>query len=110
MKFIDYGKSFRDTRLYFWFLLTICQFYAGNELQKDERHRKVTFNFDQLRKIEESLRNGLAHEITNLRKKKFWKLPKAHWENLTSLKKSFGCFRILYSWYEEIGFHGPMIP
>lgn len=77
LKFIDYGKSFRDTRLYFWFLLTICQFYAGNELQKDERHRKVTFNFDQLRKIEESLRNGLAHEITNLTEEKILEITQS---------------------------------
>ena len=46
-------------------------------MQKDERHRKVTFNFDQLRKIEESLRNGLAHEITNLTEEKILEITQS---------------------------------
>lgn len=74
LQYLDYGNGFHDTRLYFWLLLKICQFYAGKELIQDERHKKVTANFGQLRRIEETIRNGLAHEITNLTEEKIREL------------------------------------
>lgn len=70
VQFMDYGREFRDTNLYFWFFVDVCQFYKGKELLGNERHEKITERFGTLRKIEECLRNGLAHEITNLTEKK----------------------------------------
>jgi len=74
LQYMEHGTVFHDTRLYFWFLLTVCEFYAGKELLQDERHRKVTSNFRQLRNIEESIRNELAHEITNITEDKIQEL------------------------------------
>lgn len=70
LQFMDYGREFRDTNLYFWFFVSVCQFYNGRELHGDEHHGKITEQFETLRKIEECLRNGLAHEITNLTEEK----------------------------------------
>lgn len=71
------GRRFPDsTPLYFWFFVDICGYYAEHDDKNNVKHLQITKIFENLRKIEENVRNELAHELTNLTEEKLAEVTK----------------------------------
>ncbi len=63
----------RDGDLYFHLIVHICDYYKENELNDDEKHKKVCGYFNDLRRVEANVRNDVAHNLTNVTEMKLRK-------------------------------------
>lgn len=71
--------------LYFNIITYICQYYSENSEKNNEEHQEITKAFLQLRKVEEKVRNLVAHEITNIDEIKIQKFTQGNMDKgLTS--------------------------
>lgn len=62
----ELGATLKSGPLYFNIITYICQYYSENSEKNNEEHQEITKAFLQLRKVEEKVRNLVAHEITNI--------------------------------------------
>ena len=62
----ELGATLKSGPLYFNIITYICQYYSENSEKNNEEHQEITKAFLQLRKVEEKVRNRVAHEITNI--------------------------------------------
>lgn len=66
----------RTGPIYFILIVLICEYLEEGKLRGDEKHSRITRLFKELRSVEESVRNPIAHEITNMNDEKLESLTK----------------------------------
>lgn len=60
----------RTGPIYFSLIALICEYLEEGNLRGNEKHSRITRLFKELRSVEESVRNPIAHEITNMNDEK----------------------------------------
>lgn len=60
----------RTGPIYFSLIVLICEYLEEGNLRSNEKHSRITRLFKELRSVEESVRNPIAHEITNMNDEK----------------------------------------
>ena len=71
----------RNGSLYFWLILSICQYLGSHKLKGNTVHQQITDIFYKLRRVEETARNDLAHTITNMTDEKLILIQKITQKN-----------------------------
>ncbi len=66
----------RTGAIYFSLIVHICEYFEKEELRSNEKHSRITLLFKELRSVEESVRNPIAHEITNMSDERIQSLTK----------------------------------
>ena len=68
LSFFDksFKEEFRSCSLTFNLIVLMCEYFKNKGLTGDERHQKISMLFDQLRHVEENVRNPVAHNLTNI--------------------------------------------
>lgn len=66
----------RTGAIYFSLIVHICEYFEKEELRSNENHSRITRLFKELRSVEESVRNPIAHEITNMSDERIQSLTK----------------------------------
>lgn len=66
----------RKGAIYFSLIVHICEYFGKEELRSNEKHSRITRLFKELRSVEESVRNPIAHEITNMSDERIQSLTK----------------------------------
>lgn len=72
----QFGKKLNNGDFKFVIAVYICQSLAEQALQNDKTHKTITELFTQLRYVEKSARNALAHTITNITEEELVRLQK----------------------------------
>lgn len=90
----DFGGMLRSGPIYFSLIVLICEYLEKEGLCGDEKHSRITRLFKELRSVEESVRNPIAHEITNMSDERIQSLTK------NSLGKGFSSKEILQRLHE----------
>lgn len=65
-----FGGMLRPGPIYFSLIVLICEYLEEGKLRGNEKHSRITRLFKELRSVEESVRNPIAHEITNMNDEK----------------------------------------
>lgn len=68
--------SLRTGAIYFSSIVYICEYFEKGKLRGNEKHSRITRLFKELRSVEESVRNPIAHEITNMSDERIQSLTK----------------------------------
>lgn len=71
-----FGGMLRPGPIYFSLIVLICEYLEEGNLRGNEKHSRITRLFKELRSVEESVRNPIAHEITNMSDEKLESLTK----------------------------------
>ena len=66
----------RKGAIYFSLIVHICEYFGKEELRSNEKHSRITRLFKELRSVEESVRNPIAHENTNMSDERIQSLTK----------------------------------
>lgn len=66
----------RTGPIYFSLIVLICEYLEEGKLRGDEKHSRITRLFKELRSVEESVRNPIAHEVTNMSDERIQSLTK----------------------------------
>lgn len=70
-------------------IVGICEYYEAHTLRGNKKHSQITRLFKELRSVEESVRNPIAHEVTNMSDERIQSLTK------NALGKGFSSKEIL---------------
>lgn len=71
-----FGGMLRPGPIYFSLIVLISEYLEEGKLQGNEKHSQITRLFKELRSVEESVRNPIAHEITNMSDERIQSLTK----------------------------------
>lgn len=71
-----FGGMLRPGPIYFSLIVLISEYLEEGKLQGNEKHSRITRFFKELRSVEESVRNPIAHEITNMSDERIQSLTK----------------------------------
>ena len=71
-----FGGMLRPGPIYFSLIVLISEYLEEGKLHGNEKHSRITRLFKELRSVEESVRNPIAHEITNMSDERIQSLTK----------------------------------
>lgn len=71
-----FGGMLRPAPIYFSLIVLISEYLEEGKLRGNEKHSQITRLFKELRSVEESVRNPIAHEITNMSDERIQSLTK----------------------------------
>lgn len=71
-----FGGMLRPGPIYFSLIVLISEYLEEGKLRGNEKHSRITRLFKELRSVEESVRNPIAHEITNMSDERIQSLTK----------------------------------
>ena len=71
-----FGGMLRPGPIYFSLIVLISEYLEEGKLHGNEKHSQITRLFKELRSVEESVRNPIAHEITNMSDERIQSLTK----------------------------------